>query len=206
MNRLIKAIVAASLLVLSGNAAAILMNDQIYGSSGYSLHDIDVAIQAFKDDISGKKDRKRLKKAYKLDRKVERLVYKVDSAIVSGNDRKLRKKNKKLIKKEAKLLAILAAYLPNLDELLQNGNLLMISDILPAGDLPLPPLDISQLDRDTLKRNRIRTGSFDVCIARPGICVLDVCWTQREAVADVTRGGATTVTFVQASPLHKKLI
>ena len=32
MNRLIKAIVAASLLVLSGNAAAILMNDQIYGS------------------------------------------------------------------------------------------------------------------------------------------------------------------------------
>lgn len=146
MNRLIKAIVAASLLVLSGNAAAILMNDQIYGSSGYSLHDIDVAIQAFKDDISGKKDRKRLKKAYKLDRKVERLVYKVDSAIVSGNDRKLRKKNKKLIKKEAKLLAILAAYLPNLDELLQNGNMLMISDILPAGDIPLPPLDISQLD------------------------------------------------------------
>ncbi len=127
MNRLIKAIVAASLLVLSGNAAAILMNDQIYGSSGYSLNDIDVAIQAFKDDISGKKDRKRLKKAYKLDRKVERLVYKVDSAMASGNDRKLRKKNKKLIKKEAKLLAILGDYLPNLDELLQNGSMLMIS-------------------------------------------------------------------------------
>lgn len=146
MNRLIKAIVAASLLVLSGNAAAILMNDQIYGSSGYSLNDIDVAIQAFKDDISGKKDRKHLKKAYKLDRKVERLVYKVDGAMVSGNDRKLRKKSKKLIKKEAKLLAILVDHLPNLDELLQNGSMLIISDILPAGNIPLPPPDISQLD------------------------------------------------------------
>lgn len=146
MNRLIKAIVAASLLVLSGNAAAIMMNNQIYGSSGYSLNDIDVAIQAFKDDISGKRDRKRLKKAYRLDRRVERLVHKVDSAMVSNNDKKLYRKNKKLTKKEVKLLGILAGYLPNLDALAQNGNMLMISDILPAGDILLPPLDISQLD------------------------------------------------------------
>ena len=52
MNRLIKAIVAASLLVLSGNAAAILMNDQIYGSSGYSLNDIDKDIPCHHAKVS----------------------------------------------------------------------------------------------------------------------------------------------------------
>ena len=140
--------VAASLLVLSGNAAAIMMHDQLYGNSGYSLHDIDVAIQAFKDNISVKKDRKRLKKAYRLDRKVGKLIDKVDSARLSGKERKLRNKTRKLTKKEAKLLAILDGYLPNLDELLQDGSLLINSDILPAGDIPplLPLLDISQLD------------------------------------------------------------
>ena len=146
MNRLIKAIIAASLLVLSGNAAAILMNNQIYGSSGYSLNDIDVGIQAFQDDVSGKRDRKRLKKARKLDRKVERLVNKVDSAMVSGNDKKLRKKNKKLNRKEAKLLAILADYLPNLDELLQDGSILTTSNPLLAGDIPPPDIYLSQPD------------------------------------------------------------
>jgi hypothetical protein len=147
MKKLIKAMLAASLLVLSGNAAAIMMNDQLYGSSGYSLHDIDVAIQAFKDNISGKKDRKRLKKAYRLDRKVGRLIDKVDSARLSGKERKLRNKNRKLTKKEAKLLAILDGYLPNLDELLQDGSLLINSDIPPASDIPpLPLLDISVLD------------------------------------------------------------
>jgi hypothetical protein len=149
MNRLIKAIVAASLLVLSGNAAAILMNNQIYGSSGYSLNDIDVGIQSFQDDVSGKSDRKRLKKARKLDRKVERLVYKVESAMVSGNDRKLRKKNKKLNRKEAKLLAILADYLPNLDELQQDGSMLTTSNILLADDIPPPDIYLSQLDLET---------------------------------------------------------
>lgn len=136
MNRPIKAIVAASLLVLSGNASAIMMNDHLYGSSGYTLNDIDIGIQAFQDDASGKRDRKRLKKARKLDRKLERLVYKVDSAMVSGNDKKLRKKNKKLNRKEAKLLALLADYLPNLDELLQNGSMLTISNPLLAVDIP----------------------------------------------------------------------
>ena len=148
MKKLIKAMVAASLLVLSGNATAIMMHDQLYGNSGYSLDDIDVAIQAFKDNISGKKDRKRLKKAYRLDRKIGKLIDKVDSARLSGKERKLRNKTRKLTKKEAKLLAILDGYLPNLDELLQDGSLLINSDILPAGDIPplLPLLDISQLD------------------------------------------------------------
>jgi hypothetical protein len=149
MNRLIKAIVAASLLVLSGNAAAILMNNQIYGSSGYSLNDIDVGIQAFQDDVSGKRARKRLKKARRLDRKVERLVYKVESAMVSGNDRKLSKKNKKLNRKEAKLLAILADYLPNLDEFQQDGSILTTSNILLADDIPPPDIYLSQLDLET---------------------------------------------------------
>ena len=56
--------------------------------------------------------------------------------MVSGNDRKLRKKNKKLNKKEAKLLAILADYLPDLDELLQNDSMLTISNTLLAVDIP----------------------------------------------------------------------
>jgi len=148
MNRPIKAIVAASLLVLSGNASAIIMNDQLYGSSGYTLNDIDLGIQAFQDDASGKRDRKRLKKARKLDRKVERLIYKVDSAMLSGNDKKLRKKNKKLNRKEAKLLAILAGYLPNLDELLQHGSMLTISNTLLAVDIlpPEPDVFLTQLD------------------------------------------------------------
>ena len=85
MNRPITAIAAASLLLLSGNAMAVMMNDQLYGNSAYSLHDIDVAIQALQDDVSSKRDRKRLKKARKLDRKIERLVYKVDGAMFSGN-------------------------------------------------------------------------------------------------------------------------
>ena len=148
MNRPIKAIVAASLLVLSGNAAAIMMNDQLYGSSGYTLNDIDAGIQAFQDDASGKRDRKRLKKARRLDRKVERLVYKVDSAMISGKDRKLRKKNKKLNKKEAKLLAILADYLPNLDELLQHDSMLTISNTLLAVDIPPPQPDILLIQPD----------------------------------------------------------
>ena len=146
MNRPIKAIVAASLLVLSGNATAIIMNDQIYGSSGYSLNDIDAGIQAFQDDVSGKRDRKRLKKARKLDRKVERLIYKINSIMDSGNNRKLLKKNRKLNRKEAKLLAILADYLPNLDELLQNDSILTTSTPLLAADIPPPGIFLTQLD------------------------------------------------------------
>lgn len=150
MHRPIKAIIAASLLVLSGNAAAIMMNDQIYGSSGYSLNDIDVAIQAFREEASGKKDRKRLKKARRLDRKVERLVYKVDSAMVSGKEKKLRNKNRKLSRKEAKLLAILADYLPDLDDLLQNGNLLPNPDDLLGTDILSPPPPLAPLDIVTI--------------------------------------------------------
>ena len=146
MNRPTKAIVAASLLVLSGNAAAIIMNDQIYGSSGYSLNDIDAGIQAFQDDVSGKRDRKRLKKARKLDRKVERLVYKLESIMASGNNKKLLKKNKKLNRKEAKLLAILADYLPNLDELLQNDSIPTTSPPRLAADIPPPDIFLTQLD------------------------------------------------------------
>jgi hypothetical protein len=35
MKRLFKVIVATSMLALSGNAPAIMINDQLYGSSGY---------------------------------------------------------------------------------------------------------------------------------------------------------------------------
>jgi hypothetical protein len=122
MHRSINSIIAAILLLLSGNAMAVMMDNQIYGHSGYSLNDFDMAIQALQDDISSKKDKKRLKKARRLDRKVERLIYKLDSAMVSGNERKQRKKNKKLNRKETKLLAILADYLPDLDTLLQNDD------------------------------------------------------------------------------------
>ena len=136
MNRLINAIVAATLLLLSGNAMAVMVNDQLYGSSAYSLDDIEVAIQALQDDVSSRKDKKRLKKARRLDRKIERLVYKVDSAIVSGKEKKLRKKSKKLKRKEVKLLALLDGYLPNLDELLQNGNVFTTNNLLLAGEIP----------------------------------------------------------------------
>jgi len=148
MYRPINAIAAAILLLLSGNATAIMMNTQIYGNSGYSLNDIDVAIQALQDDVSSKKDKRRLKKARRLDRKVERLIYKVDSAMASGKEKKLRRKNKKLNRKEVKLLAILAEYLPNLDELLQNGNLFTTNNILLAGDIPSSQPDsvLTQLD------------------------------------------------------------
>jgi hypothetical protein len=69
--------------------------------------------------------------------------------MVSGNDRKLRKKNKKLNRKEAKLLAILADYLPNLDELQQDGSMLTTSNILLADDIPPPDIYLSQLDLET---------------------------------------------------------
>jgi len=150
MNRSIKVIVTASLLALSGNAAAIIMNNQIYGSSSYSLNDIDAGIQAFQDDVSDKRDRKRLKKARKLDRKVERLIYKMDSIMASGDDGKLLKKNRKTSRKEAKLLAILADYLPNLDELLQNGNMLTTSPTLLTGDTPPPDTFLTQLELVTV--------------------------------------------------------
>ena len=65
MNNLISAIFAAPLLLLSGNAAAVMMNDQLYGNSGYSLSHFDTAIQAFEEEVSGKKSKKRLKKALK---------------------------------------------------------------------------------------------------------------------------------------------
>lgn len=157
MNRPINAIVAASLLLLSGNAMAIMINDQLYGNSAYSLNDIDVAIQALQDDVSSKKDKKRLKKARKLERKIGRLVYKVDSAMVSGNEKKLRKKGRKLNRKEMKLLALLADYLPNLDELLQNGGVFTTNNLLLAAEIPPPQPEIflTQLDLVTLSE----TGS-----------------------------------------------
>jgi len=148
MNRSINAIVAATLLLLSGNAMAIMIDDQLYGNSGYSLNDIDVAIQALQDDVSSKKDKKRLKKARKLDRKIERLVGKMDSAMVSGKEKKLRKKSKKLNRKEGKLLALLADYLPNLGELLQNGDVFTTNNLLLADEaLPLQPdIVLAQVD------------------------------------------------------------
>lgn len=152
MNRLITAIAAASLLLLSGNAMAIMMNDQLYGNSAYSLNDIDVAIRALQDDVSSRKDKKRLKKARRLDRKIERLAYKVDSAIVSGNEKKLRKKSKKLKRKEVKLLAILADYLPDLDELLQNGDVFTTNNLLLTAETPpsQPEILLTLLDPVTV--------------------------------------------------------
>lgn len=148
MHKPIKAIVAASLLLLSGNAAAIMMNDQLYGRSAYSLHDIDMSIQFFRDDVSSRKDRRNLKRAIRLDRRIERLINKTDSAIVSNNSRKMRRISKRLTRKERKLLAILADYLPSLDALLLNGSMLPAGNIPFTGDIPPPPPDIflSQLD------------------------------------------------------------
>jgi hypothetical protein len=74
MHRPINSMIAVILLLRSGNAMAIMMDNQIYGHSGYSLNDFDMAIQALQDEISGKKDTKRLKKARRLDRKIERLT------------------------------------------------------------------------------------------------------------------------------------
>lgn len=142
MNNLISAIIAATLLMLSGNAAAVMMNEQLYGNSGYSLSDFDMAIQDFEDEVSGKKSKKRLKKALKLDRKIERLIYKIDDAIASNKERKLKRKNRKLAKKEAKLLDILAGYLPTLDELEQNGGILSTNIPPPQPDIILPPTGI----------------------------------------------------------------
>ncbi|MDH3889361.1 MAG: PEP-CTERM sorting domain-containing protein [Gammaproteobacteria bacterium] len=148
MHRSINVIITAILLLLSGNAMAVMMDNQIYGHSGYSLDDLDMAIQALQDEVSGKKDRKRLKKARRLDRKVERLVYKLDSAILSGKERKIRKKNRKLNRKENKLLAILADYLPDLDTLLQNDDIFTTNNILLEGEIltPLPGILLTQLE------------------------------------------------------------
>jgi len=139
MHTPIKIIVVASLLLLSGNAAAIIMNDNLYGSSAYSLDDIHVGIQAFQDDVSSRKEKRRLKKALRLDRKIEKLIDKIDEAMLSDKIRKMQRKNRKLGRKEVKLLAILAGYLPDLDDLdefLQNG------DMPTAGDFPPPEPDI----------------------------------------------------------------
>jgi len=164
MHTPIKIIVAASLLLLSGNAAAIMISNQLYGSSGYSLNDIDVAILAFQDNISGRKafqenisvrkdkrrlkktirkDNRRLKKAIRLDRKIKQLAGKIDRAMLSDKIRKAQRKNKRLGRKEAKMLAILADYLPELDKFMQNGNMPEAGDIAPPEpDVLLPLLEI----------------------------------------------------------------
>jgi hypothetical protein len=130
MCRQINTIVAATLLLLSGNATAVMMDSQLYGSSGYSLNDFDVAIQALQDEVSSRKDKKRLKKARRFDSRIEKLIYKVDSAMVAGKEKKVNRKNKQLNRKEAKLLAILSDYLPDLNELLQNDDV-FTTDIPP---------------------------------------------------------------------------
>ena len=139
MHKPIYTIVTAILLLLSGNANAVMMDSHIYGHSGYSLNDFDMAIQALQNEISGKKGKKRLKKARRLDRKVERLVYKLDDAMISGNEKKQHRKNKKLNRKETRLLAILADYLPDLNALLQNDETFTTGNILLAGEILLPP-------------------------------------------------------------------
>jgi len=125
MCRIINTIVAATLLLLSGNAMAVMMDGQLYGSSGYSLNDFDVAIQTLADEVSSRKEKRHMKKARRFDARVEKLIYKVDSAMESGKEKKLLRKNKKLNRKEAKLLAILGDYLPDLNELLQNDDVFM---------------------------------------------------------------------------------
>lgn len=136
MCRQINTIVAATLLLLSGNATAVMMDSQLYGSSGYSLNDFDVAIQALQDEVSSRKDKKRLKKARRFDSRIEKLIYKVDSAMVAGKEKKVNRKNKKLNRKEAKLLAILGDYLPDLNELLQNDDV-FTTDITPQQSILL---------------------------------------------------------------------
>jgi hypothetical protein len=75
----------------------------------------------------------------------------MDKAMVSGNEKKLRKKTRKLNRKETKLLAILADYLPDLDELLQDGNLPTTNGFLPEGEIwpPQPGIFLTHLDIET---------------------------------------------------------
>jgi hypothetical protein len=136
MYRQINTIIAAILLLLSGNAMAVMMDSQLYGSSGYSLNDFDVAIQALQDEVFSRKDKRRLKKARRFDTRIEKLIYKVDSAMAAGKENKLRRKNKQLNRKEAKLLAILSDYLPDLNELLQNDDV-FTTDIPPQQSILL---------------------------------------------------------------------
>ena len=174
MHRSINVIITAILLLLSGNAMAVMMDNQIYGHSGYSLDDLDMAIQALQDEVSGKKDRKRLKKARRLDRKVERLVYKLDSAILSGKEGKISKKNRKLNRKESKLLAILADYLPDLETLLQNDDIFTTSNILLEAEIltPLPGILLTQLELLTVPVGNIggsTQGSTVTTLGTPSI-------------------------------------
>ena len=136
MCRQVKAVVAAILLLLSGNAMAVMMDSQLYGRSGYSLNDFDLAIEALQQEVFSRKDKKRLKKALRLDRKVEKLIYKIDSATAAGKEKKLYRKNRKLNRKEAKLLAILDDYLPDLNELLLYEVIFTNSSELLAVDIP----------------------------------------------------------------------
>lgn len=140
MNKAITTVISACLLAMSGNAAAITINDHVYGISGYTLDDIDQAIEAFREDVSTKRERKRLKKARKLDRKVEKLGNKLELAATTGDGGKLNKKRKKLGKKERKLLAILAGYLPETgDTLLDTGGSITGSNLILDGITPPDP-------------------------------------------------------------------
>ena len=143
MNRLINTIFGVGLLALSGNAAAIMIDEQVYGVSNYTLPEIDQAIEAFREDVSSKREKKLLKKALKLDRKVAKLGNKLDLAAATGEGKRLDKKSKKLTKKERKLLAILADYLPEYGGPVTGSNLLLDDIVLSEQDTILPiPEDV----------------------------------------------------------------
>jgi hypothetical protein len=135
MNRTLRAILGAGLLALSGNAAAILINDHQYGTSDYRLEEIDLAIQELADQVTSKADRKRVKKARKLDRKVTRLAGKLYRAETVGKTGKLAKKNRKLTRKENRLLNMLAGFLPVDDNII-------LADISGIGPFDIPVIDI----------------------------------------------------------------
>ena len=144
MNKLIKTIFGVGLLALTGNAAAIMIDEQVYGMSSYTLPEIDQAIEVFREEVSTKREKKLLKKSQKFDNKVEKLGNKLAQAAANGNSKKL----KKLIKKEKKLLAILADYLPVASMTLPDsgspiaGSSLLLNDLeLPEPDTLLPILE-----------------------------------------------------------------
>ena len=80
MNKWIRAFCAAGLLALSGNAAAIMIDDRVYGISGYSLTDIDHAIQAYEDQTFAGTNGNHRKPQHNFDQKIK-LLYKLDEYI-----------------------------------------------------------------------------------------------------------------------------
>ena len=136
MNRTLRAIFGAGLLALSGNAAAILLNNHHYGISDYRLEDIDLAIEALASQATSKADHKNLKNVYRLDQQLGLLADMLYQAETGGMADKLSEDTRKLLRRETRLLNILAGFLP------------VDAGSTGVGDIPvidIPPPELSEL-------------------------------------------------------------